>query len=125
MLRLIRILQLTLRLDGLALIIVGAFIWGGHNELTQAHMGLGALFVLALWALSAVGFRSRSTIGLAVRGLIWGGVVLYFGMVQTQLLVGEAHVSIRILHLIVGLVAIGLGEALGARLRRAHRVPAP
>jgi len=120
MLRFVRILQLTLRLTGLGLLILGAFIWGGRAELTSAHVALGALFVLALWCLSAVGFRRRAATGLAVRGVIWGAIVLYFGMAQQQLLVGASHVFIRILHLIVGLVAIGLGEALGARIRRAN-----
>jgi hypothetical protein len=33
---------------------------------------------------------------------------------------GPRHVYIRILHLIIGLVAIGVGEMLAGRIKRAH-----
>ena len=45
-------------------------------------------------------------------------------MVQAQLLVGDAHVVVQVVHLLVGIVAIGLGEALAAAGRRGAGVPA-
>jgi hypothetical protein len=121
MLRMVRILQMTVRLTGLALIILGTLIWTGHVELRQAHMGLGVLFVLALWSLAGIGFRTRVGVGLATRAVLWGLVVLYFGMVQGQIGTGSMHVYIRILHLVVGLVAIGVAEFLAARIKRSHK----
>jgi hypothetical protein len=107
MLRTIRVAQITIRLTGLALIILGILLWTGNTGLRQAHMGLGLLFVLALWSLAAV----------------WGLVVLWLGMVQTRVWPGSAHVYVRVLHLLVGLVAIGVGEALAARIKRVHGAP--
>ena len=50
--------------------------------------------------------------------LVWGLITIILGMTQTQLLPGSAHWVIRALHLVVGLVAMGLGETLAARGKR-------
>jgi hypothetical protein len=126
MLRKVRIVQLTLRLTGLLLIVMGVLIWTGNGDaLVQAHMGLGLLFVLALWSLAALGFRARVSVGLSIRAAVWGIVVLWLGMIQGQLWLGQQHVYVRVAHLAVGLIAIGVGEALAARLKRAHASLAP
>lgn len=117
MLRLMRFVQMTVRLSGLALLILGVLIWTGNQQLIPAHMGLGLLFVLALWSLAALSFRSRTAVGLGVRASIWGIVVLWLGLVQRQVWPGPPHVYVRVLHLIVGLSAIGVAEMLGARLK--------
>ena len=118
--RLLRIVQLTFRLTALLLLILGALIWGGRSNLAQPHAALGMLFVLSLWCLAALGFRTRAGVPLAFRAVFWGFVVLIFGMVQVNMWPGPQHVYVRILHLVVGLAAIGLGEMLGARIKRAH-----
>ncbi len=102
------------------MIILGALIWTGRSDLAQPHAALGVLFVFSLWCLAALGFRARAGRGLAFRAVVWGFVVLLFGMLQTGMWPGPRHVYIRVLHLIVGLIAIGIGEMLGARIKRAH-----
>jgi hypothetical protein len=52
--------------------------------------------------------------GVAVGGL----VVLVLGMTQTSLLPGSSHWVIQVLHLLIGMAAVGSGEAIGGRLRR-------
>jgi hypothetical protein len=123
MLRTLRIAQLTVRLSGLALIILGILLWLGYDSLRAAHMGLGLLFVLAIWSLAALGFKTRANVGLAVRAAVWGIVVLWLGMVQTRIWPGGSHVYVRALHLLVGLIAIGVAEALAARIKRARGGP--
>jgi hypothetical protein len=121
MLRMVRIAQMAVRLTGLAQIILGGLIWAGHSELKQAHMGLGMLFVFALWSLAAIGFRARAAVGLCVRVTIWGIVVLLFGMLQGQMWPDDRHIYVRIMHIVVGLIAIGVAEALAQRIKRSHK----
>ena len=40
------------------------------------------------------------------------------GLTQSQLLPGDAHWVVQVLHLLVGLVAMGLAQDLAARTRR-------
>ena len=67
MLRMTRIAQMTVRLTGLALIVLGILIWTGNAALVGAHMALGLLFVLALLYLGGLGFRARIGRGLPIR----------------------------------------------------------
>jgi hypothetical protein len=48
--------------------------------------------------------------------IAWGLVVPILGLSQDGLLPGPAHWVIQVLHLLVGLAAIGLAEALSVRL---------
>jgi hypothetical protein len=43
--------------------------------------------------------------------------VILFGLNQATILPGDMHVVVEVAHLLVGIVAIGIGEALGARIR--------
>ena len=47
--------------------------------------------------------------GLVALAAVWGLIVPILGVMQTQLLPGGAHWVIEVIHLLVGLVAIGLG----------------
>jgi hypothetical protein len=57
--------------------------------------------------------------------IAWGVLAAAFGLAQAQILPGDdVHVVIQVAHLVVGLVAIGLAEALGAAATRTG-APAP
>jgi hypothetical protein len=117
--RLLSIARITLRLTGAILIVLGVLFWTGHAlTLVPAHMAIGLLFVVALWAVAAIGARARVGFALVSRVAIWGALIVWFGMIQTQLLVGPYHWMIRVLHLVVGLIGFGLAEAVVARIRR-------
>lgn len=119
--RAIGIAQNCVRATGTILLVLGIVIWTGHGAgLVPAHMLLGVLFVLSLWGVAAVGLRARIEYVLPVRLIVWGIVIGWFGMAQSHLLVGDLHWVIRGLHLAVGLIAIGLAETVGARVRRAE-----
>jgi hypothetical protein len=47
--------------------------------------------------------------------IAWGFIVLLLGLSQDQLFPGPAHWLIKLLHLLVGLSAIGLAELLARR----------
>ena len=67
-------------------------------------------------------FRRGAPVGLAVLAVIWSIGMPIFGLRQVDILTGSAHVVIQVLHLLVGLSAVGLVEGLArAPGRRAAR----
>ena len=119
------ITQMLVRICGLILIVLGILFWTGHaRSWIPIHMLLGLVFVIALWVLAGIGARARAGAGFVTLVVIWGIIVLALGMTQTRLLPGSAHWVIRLLHLLVGLAAMGLGESMAARIK-ATRTPAP
>lgn len=108
-------LRMLVRACALVLVVLGILFWTGHAfAWINVHMLVGLVLVIALWALA--GLALRVVPGLAAFGFVWGLVVLVFGMVQTSLLSGDAHWVIQVLHLLVGLSAVGLAETLGRRI---------
>ncbi|HUY12171.1 MAG TPA: hypothetical protein VMX16_00885 [Terriglobia bacterium] len=114
--------QMLIRLVGLILIVLGVLFWTGHDlELIPVHIYIGLFFVLLLWTQSLMAARAKVGLGLVGVEIVWGIAVLVLGMMQGQLLPGNAHWVIQVLHLLLGAGAIGFAEALGARMKRATR----
>ena len=112
------IARLLVSLFGLTLIVLGILFWTGHAlSLLQLHTMIGGLFVICLWVLAVIGFLVPGSRGLALIVLIWSLVVPALGVMQLRLMPGADHWVIQTLHLLVGLIAIGLGHALARRLR--------
>jgi hypothetical protein len=118
MLRAVRFIQMFIRIAGLTLLILGLIIWSGNGALIAPHSALGMLFVVALWVLAAIGAMAGIKWATVIRAIVWGIVALLFGILQSQMMVGELHWVIRALHLLVGLVTIGVGEAVAAATRQ-------
>ena len=102
----IKILQWLTRIAGLGALVLGLML-SRFPEL-PVHMAFGyvvvlALAVLALWALSA-----RVRIPAAIAALLWAGATVYVGMMRNRGTAGE------IIHVLLGIGAIGLAEMLGA-----------
>jgi hypothetical protein len=98
-------------------------VWTGHGDsLIPLHIAVGLLLVVDLWAAIALGLRSGAPIGLAVLALVWSAAMPAFGLFQGSLLPGDFHVAIQVLHLVVGLAAVGLIEALVGRRQRVEEV---
>lgn len=122
----IGIAQLCVRLTGAALLVVGILIWTGHGApLVPSHIAVGMAFVLSLWAVAAIGLWAGIGAVLPIRLIVWGFIIAWFGMAQRRAMVGDGHWVIRVLHLAVGLIAIGLSEAIGARVRTGTTPAAP
>ena len=111
--------RLLLSLFGIALVVLGILFWTGHAlSLLQLHMTLGGLFVLCMWVLAVLGFLGRGTRGFALLVLIWSLIVPALGVTQLSLMPGSDHWVIQAVHLLVGLIAMGLGHALARRIGR-------
>lgn len=109
--------RVLLGISGVALLLLGILFWTGHVlTLIPLHMLLGAVLVLSMWMLVAISLYARTAMGLAAVVLAWSLVVPLLGMTQMQLLPGSGHWIIQVLHLLVGIAAMGLGGVLAKRL---------
>lgn len=110
------------RLLGVSQVLMGFGIWLGMSPATVSiHSTLGALFVVVLWVIGLMALVELPRRSGAVFTLLWGGLVLWLGRAQAILFVGSGHWIIRVAHLVAGLAALGLVEALGVATKR-HRL---
>ena len=108
--------RMVARVLGAVLIILGLAFWTSNAlALVPVHMLLGLVLVLALWTIAGLGVRTGEQPGLVILATAWGFIVPLLGLSQDQLLPGPAHWLIKLLHLLVGLSAIGLAELLARR----------
>lgn len=115
----VRIARLLISLLGIALIVLGILFWTGRAlSLLQLHMTLGGLFVISMWILVVVGLLAPGTRALAVLVFIWSLIVPALGVTQLSLMPGSDHWMIQAVHLLVGLIAIGLAHGLARRIGR-------
>jgi hypothetical protein len=115
----------TIRITGLALVVLGLLLWvDAASSLRSIHILLGLVLVVALVAAAVLALRAGAKPILPAIAIAWALLTAALGMVQAQLLVGDAHVVVEVIHLLVGIVAIGLGEALAAAGRRGAGVSA-
>jgi hypothetical protein len=118
----IRIFRGLTGITGIVQLVLGVLLWTGNaRHLLPLHMLNGMIFVVALWILAVLCARAGAPIGLAVLAVVWGAVVPALGMTQARILPGPAHWVVQVTHLLTGIVAMGLADALNARARAAAR----
>jgi hypothetical protein len=115
-----RALQMLVRILGAIVLVLGLVFWTG-NGLTAVplHMLLALLLVVCVWALAGLAWVRARAIGLALAGIVLGVLVVWFGYQQTALLPGPNHWLVQVVHLLLGLAVIGVGEMLGGAVRKA------
>ena len=112
----ITVAQILVRLLGTVMLILGGLFWTGNAlSLIPVHMLVGLVLVVTLWTLAILAAVSRVHPGLVAVAIAWGLLVPILGLTQASLLPGPAHWLIQVLHLLVGLAAIGLAETLARR----------
>jgi hypothetical protein len=115
----LRIASWIVRIAGAAVLILGLVIWTGNGTgIRGVHMLLGITLVAALWVLAVLAARAGVSIGLVAAAVVWGLLTIGLGLTQEQILVGDQHWIVQVAHLLVGLGAIGIGEAIAARAAR-------
>jgi len=113
------VVQMTLRGSGLLLILLGLAIWTGRaDQVIPIHMFLGFALVLSLWTLAFIAARAGVSMRWVILAVVWGLIAPVLGLTQDHLLTGTWHWTIQVLHLLIGLGAIGQGEGLAQRMRR-------
>ena len=122
----VTVAQMLVRVCGVVQIVLGILFWTGSAPgLVPVHILIGIVLVLSLWALVALGTRAGLHAGQVTVAVLWGVVVVVFGLTQDSILQSGPHWVIRILHLLVGLAAIGMAEGLGARIKRSPAAAGP
>lgn len=110
---------MIVRIAGTLTLLLGFAIWADLLPvIVPIHMLLGLVLVIGLASAAVAGRRAGIGNGLAVTAIAWVVLTLVFGLNQQTILPGEGHVVVEVAHLVVGLVAIALGEMIGARAAR-------
>ncbi len=116
---------MTVRVAGVLLISLGVLIWTGHGEqIVPVHELLGFVLVLGLWTLALTAARAGGPVGFVVLAFAWGLIAPVLGLTQTNLLTGGSHWVVQVIHLLVGLGAIGIAEGLALMIKARRAVPA-
>jgi hypothetical protein len=106
-------IQMAIRTAFVVQLVLGLAFWTGNTlGLVDLHQLIGILIVLALWAQAALAARAGVQPGMVAAAVVWGVVVVVVGLTQRELLGGSAHVVIEVLHLLLGIGAVGLAERL-------------
>jgi hypothetical protein len=112
------VVQMVIRVTGLAQIVLGLLFWTGNAlNLIPVHMWIGFGLVLALLTMAGLAARAGVQPGLVILTVLWSILVPVLGMTQARLLPGDAHWVVQVVHLLVGLIAIGLGERLASAIQ--------
>ncbi len=125
---LVRIFSMVLRVCGILVLILGILFWAhaAGGIFVLIHMLLGILVALSLIALGFVIATAKKggSIGLGIGALVVAILVIGLGLTQQGLLAkpGDPHWIIQFVHMLLGLLAIGMGEMITARYRRAGKV---
>jgi len=105
----------------LAQLALGIVFWTGHAlSLAQLHMGLGLLFVVALIVLAVLSARAGAPTPLVVATVVLAAAILALGYTQAQILPGPYHWTVRVAHLLLGLVAMPLAGRLAMAAGGSH-----
>jgi uncharacterized membrane protein HdeD (DUF308 family) len=119
----IKLLQWVVRIAGLVAILLGMSFWAGPGIApVSVHMTVGGLVALALAILAVTALINRVRLPVAVVALLWAFATVAVGTVQDWWIGAGSHVLIEVIHLVLGVGAIGLAEMLAAALNRAQPV---
>jgi hypothetical protein len=100
-------------------LVLGTLFWTGNaTSLTDLHQLIGIVLVISLEVVVFAAARAGVDRGLVALAGVWGIIVVVLGLSQQNILTGSAHWVIRVLHLLVGLAAVGFSEALAGRIER-------
>ena len=126
-----RISAMIVRIAGVLALILGILFWTDvipgaenmQNPWTSVHMLLGILVTVALIILGILILRVKGgSPALGIVAIVYALVVVGFGESQVNLLTSyQLHWIVQVVHLLLGLGAIGLGEAISARYKRATK----
>jgi hypothetical protein len=104
---------------GIVQLVLGSLFWAHiARTLVPLHIVVGTVLVLSLWTLAVFAARAGAPVPLVLLTAVWGLLLPFVGLSQDDWLRGPAHWLIDTLHLLLGLVAMGLAMALAAASNR-------
>jgi hypothetical protein len=111
--------RMVVRACGTLALVLGLLFWlGDVRQLMPLHMLFGIIMVLAMWLLSALGFKAGVAPALLVATFLWSLLLADLGLMQTSLLTGpgEPHWLVQLLHLVIGMGGMAISEVLAGRI---------
>jgi hypothetical protein len=116
---LIRVPSMLLRVTWVLALILGVSFWTGNlDNLQSVHMLLGILMVVSLFWLAIMNIRLQGNIVLTALAFVDGIALYIVGITQQNVLVTGAHWVIQIIHALLALGAIALGEIMTGQMTR-------
>jgi hypothetical protein len=113
-------LRWVARIDGLAALILGILIWTGGGS-PRYHILTGFVMTITLLLLGLLGFFARIKPMMPVMAILWAILLPYIGFAQLKWMLTANHIVIQVVHLLIGVCAIGVAEAVGAQITRAAK----
>lgn len=118
----ITLLRWCIRIAWLGALVLGLLLWSGRLAgALNFHMFLGGVVAVALVILAAYAFVSRVRIPLAIVSIVWAAATVYVGLMQNRWMPGSSHWVIEAIHLLLGVGAIGMAEALAGAIMRGKK----
>lgn len=115
----INLLQWVVRIAWVVAIVLGMSFWAGPGIApVSVHMTFGGLVALSLAILAILALTHRVRVPVAAVALLWAIATVVVGTVQDWWVGAGSHVPIEVVHLLLGVGAIGLAEMLAAALKR-------
>ncbi len=116
----IRYASMILSVAGLLALLFGLLFWAGiAMNFISLHMLLGLLAVAALWLIGVShAIAKGGSWTIAIIALATGALTLYVGLYQSAMIVGASHCVIQVIHLVLGVLIVGLGHMATARYRK-------
>ena len=123
-----RVSVMVLRIAALLALILGILFWVGliqgtenlRNPWTSVHMTLGIIVTICLVILGLLMMTTKGgNAGLGIGAIVLAILVVALGLSQTMLLIQPSvHWIVQVVHLLFGLLAVGLAEMIAGRHRR-------
>jgi hypothetical protein len=113
-----KILVMIVRVFFIVEIVLGILLTSVHLQYLPMHMGFGFLVAICVAILAIIACVKRD-FGIGVISLIFAILLPITGIKQFPLKFGSQIGLIQIVHVVVALAAVGLAEALHARIRKA------
>ncbi|HEU4355907.1 MAG TPA: hypothetical protein VFT27_10000 [Actinomycetota bacterium] len=111
--------------SGALLLILGLIIWvADAHQLVGVHIALGVVLVLSLWTICAIAGRSGVAAGSVAFAAAWGVLIVVLGLSQEELVPGDLHWTIQVLHVVISMGAIWWGKRL-AKMIGSRRALSP
>lgn len=104
---------------------LGVAFWTGNAlAFVGVHLLGGFGLVVSLWALALLALGGGGSRPLAILAVAWGLAMPILGLAHAGLVPGSAHWMIEVLHLLVGLAAVGIAQSLVRTIPSARRAEA-
>jgi hypothetical protein len=124
MFKVVHFLQWWTRVSGVLGLVLGVLTERfSYDWLVRSHTSLGCVVAGVLAVLAGIGLYKRIPVGLTLAGLLWAGATTYLGFQQTTMMVSGDHWIIEMIHVVLGVGAMGLADVIGARLKRLAEPP--